>query len=113
MTFLLTFGNQVLDFAYLQSKTKSFLEILLSTAFRELSKRSRNEGADQSTFDSAIASMLNRAKDVPQVITGLHYFLSKEANMSDIASSSSERKVLKSASKTSIVVLSKLSSATS
>jgi nucleolar MIF4G domain-containing protein 1 len=102
-----------LNFAYLQAKTKSFLEIVISTSFKQLSKKSKVLGPEQITLDSAITGMLMRAKDTPQVITGLQYFLSKEANFSDIASSSSERKVLKKASKTAILVLTQISTSLS
>lgn len=93
--------------------TKSFLEIVLSTAFKQLSKRSKDTASDQSTFDSAITGMLMRAKDTPQVITGLQYFVSKEANLEEIASSSSERKVLRKASKTAVLILTQLSTSLS
>jgi nucleolar MIF4G domain-containing protein 1 len=102
--------KQILNFAYLQPKTKSFLEIVLSTAFKHLFKRSKESAMDDGELNSAITGMLMRAKDTPQVITGLQYFLSKEANLLDIASSSSERKTMKKVSKISILVLTQLSS---
>jgi nucleolar MIF4G domain-containing protein 1 len=110
---LLTTLLKVLNFAYLQAKTKMFLEVLLGTAFKQLSRTSKASSSDSSVVDSAIAGMIMRAKDTPQVITGLQYFLSREADLEKIASSSSDRKLLKRASKTMMLVLTQLSTSMS
>lgn len=104
---------KVLNFAYLQAKTKSFLEVMLSTVFKQFSKRSKSDDGNAGTLESAITALLMRTKETPQVVTGLQYFLLKEANFEEITSSSSERKTLKKASRVASLVLTQLSSSLS
>jgi nucleolar MIF4G domain-containing protein 1 len=107
--FMLTVAlEQVLNFAYLQPKTKTFLEILLTTAFKQLAKHRKDASPDIAGFESAITSMLVRAKDTPQVITGLQFFLCKQVNPEELALSGSERKTLRKALKTAKLVLTQL-----
>ena len=100
----------MLNFAYIQSRTKTLLDILLGTAFKQFSKGSKEATSDVGALTSDITTMFTRAKDTPQVITGLQYFLSEETDLPMTAASSSERKMFRNACKTAIFVLSQLSS---
>jgi nucleolar MIF4G domain-containing protein 1 len=93
----------------LQPKTKTFLEILLTTTFKQLAKRSKDESQDVTGLDTAITALIMRAKDSPQVITGLQFFLSKQVDPEGLVSNNSERKVLKKALKTARLLLTQLS----
>ncbi|KAF2426236.1 glycerol defect protein 1 suppressor [Tothia fuscella] len=84
---------KTLNFAYLQPKTKSFLEVLLLTALKTIKARKSGENSSE----AAIVGLFSKAKDAPQVIAGLQYFLAKEVSIADFATTSSERKTLKSA----------------
>jgi nucleolar MIF4G domain-containing protein 1 len=100
---------QTLNFAYLQTKTKSFLEVLLLTALKTVQQRSEKSKGDST---AAIVGLFSKAKDVPQVLAGLQYFLAKEVSVSDFATSAAERKSLKLALRTASDTLALLSSST-
>lgn len=101
---------KVLNFAYLQAKTKSFLEVIMSTVFKQLSKGAKEASDEQTRLENGISALLMRAKEHTQVISGLQYFLSKEADLENIASSKSERRTMRRALKTCLLVLAQLSS---
>jgi len=61
---------------------------------------------------AAIVGLFSKAKDSPQVLAGLQYFLGKEVNAADFTSNASERKVLKQAVRTATDALALLSSST-
>jgi nucleolar MIF4G domain-containing protein 1 len=100
---------QTLNFAYLQTKTKSFLEVLILTALKTVQQRSEKSKGDST---AAIVGLFSKAKDVPQVLAGLQYFLAKEVSVSDFATNAAERKRLKLALKTASDTLALLSSST-
>lgn len=97
---------QTLNFAYLQPKTKSFLQVMILTALKTVQQKGK-EGGDSTT---AIVGLFANAKEAPQVIAGLQYFLLKETSVRDFATNASERKSLKAAVKTSVETLAVLDS---
>jgi nucleolar MIF4G domain-containing protein 1 len=101
--------RQILNFAYLQPKTKSFLEVMLLTALKAVVQRSEKTKGDGT---AAIVNLISKGKDVPQVLAGLQYFLTKEVSVPEFATNASERKTLKYALRTATDTLALLSSAT-
>jgi nucleolar MIF4G domain-containing protein 1 len=80
----------VLNFAYLQPKTKTFVEILLITIFLH-DQKSVNGKRDK----KYLAKVFSEASAVPQMIPGLQYFLLKVVKSTDLAGSKAERSTIK------------------
>jgi nucleolar MIF4G domain-containing protein 1 len=71
---------QVLEFAYLQPKTRTFLELLLiSIILHSQPAESRNE--------ERLIEIFIKAKDVPDLAPGLRFFLKKVVSKTDLAGS--------------------------
>jgi hypothetical protein len=85
----------------------------MCTVFKQLSKGAKQMSGEHDKLETGITAVFMRAKENTQVISGLQYFLSKEADLEQIASSNAERKLIKSALKTSLTVLTQLSSSLS
>jgi len=100
---------QTLNFAYLQPKTKSFLEVMLLTALKSVQQRSEKTKGDST---AAIVGLFSKAKDTPQVLAGLQFFLAKEVSVGEFATNALERKSLKYALRTATDTLALLSSST-
>jgi nucleolar MIF4G domain-containing protein 1 len=100
---------QTLNFAYLQVKTKSFLEVMILTALKTVQQRSEKIKGDST---AAIVGLFSKAKDTPQVLAGLQYFLTKEVSVSEFAANAAEKKNLKLALRTATDTLALLSSST-
>ncbi|KAI9925604.1 hypothetical protein ASPWEDRAFT_112955 [Aspergillus wentii DTO 134E9] len=106
---------KTLNFAYLQPKTKTFVELLIisiiqqsqkSKKGKKKSKKSKKtEDDDGSTRDeSAIMEIFLQTKDTPQVVKGLMFFLRKVVAKSDIVSEK-EQKLVRWGSKVAIDAL--------
>ncbi|EQL29902.1 hypothetical protein BDFG_07586 [Blastomyces dermatitidis ATCC 26199] len=102
---------KVLDFAYLQPKTKTFVELLLVTVMvqtqqKRLRKLRRNEQApsgskeaDGEEFDEkALADVFMRTRETPQIVPRLIYFIRKVVAKTDIVASKKEKRIVKWAS---------------
>ncbi|KIW02947.1 uncharacterized protein PV09_05612 [Verruconis gallopava] len=100
---------KVLNFAYLQAKTTTFLEILLATALSQLSCRIKMAAYDSNSLRSVITTMFSSAKETPQVIMGLQLFLSRQMKVEDLGLSESISKSLREAIRVTKKVLSDLS----
>ncbi|KAH0542081.1 hypothetical protein FGG08_003461 [Glutinoglossum americanum] len=71
---------KMLNLAYLQEKTCTFVELMLITIFLQ-SQRNLKSGRDE----RAIVDIFMQVKDVPQIIKGLTYFLKKVVSKTDVA----------------------------
>ncbi|KLJ07216.1 hypothetical protein EMPG_17298 [Blastomyces silverae] len=109
---------KVLDFAYLQPKTKTFVELLLVTVMiqtqqKRLKKPRKNEQApsgskeaDREEFDEkALADVFMRTRETPQIVPRLIYFIRKVIAKTDIVASKKEKRVVKWASKVALDTL--------
>ncbi|EEH50390.2 uncharacterized protein PADG_06469 [Paracoccidioides brasiliensis Pb18] len=103
---------KVLDFVYMQSKTRVFVEVLIVTVMtqtqqrrtRELqrerngsgSRRGRDGGEGDEGFDEkALADVFLRTRETPQIVPRLIYFIRKVVAKTDIVVSKRERRVVK------------------
>ncbi|KAH8423373.1 MIF4G domain-containing protein [Aspergillus melleus] len=93
---------KTLNFAYLQSKTSTFVELLLITTIQQSqkSKRSKKDkkkkkaGEDEEARDEqALMEIFMRTRDTPQVVKGLMYFIRKVVSKSDIVSEKEQKVV--------------------
>lgn len=82
-----------LNFRYLQSKTKMFVEVLLVTALLQSQQQSRFKRDEQ-----AVIRIVSKAKDAPSMIRGLQHFLTKVVARTDIAAGETETATVKWAS---------------
>ncbi|OJD24214.1 hypothetical protein ACJ73_04426 [Blastomyces percursus] len=109
---------KVLDFAYLQPKTTTFVELLLVTVMvqtqqKRLKKprekehvRSCSKGADGEDFDEkALADVFMRTRETPQIVPRLIYFIRKVVAKTDIVASKKEKRIVKWASKVALDTL--------
>ncbi|CAG7962416.1 unnamed protein product [Penicillium olsonii] len=85
-----------LNFAYLQPKTKTFLEVLIisimqqSQKFKKKSKKSKTE---EPRNEEALMQIFLRVKETPQIAKGLIYFVRKVVAKSDIVSEEDQKLV--------------------
>ncbi|KKA19489.1 Nuclear protein (Sgd1) [Rasamsonia emersonii CBS 393.64] len=100
-----------LNFAYLQPKTSTFIEVLIITIFQQTQakgkskqkkkekkkKKEKEENTDDEDRDEKpIARIFDRTHDAaPQIVKGLIYFLRKVVAKTDIVSSAKDRKLVK------------------
>lgn len=82
-----------LNLSYLQPKTKTFLEVLFITLLLQSQRQSESKRDEQ-----AVVNILGKAKDTPQLIRGLQYFL-KVVSKTDIAGGKEEKATVKWACK--------------
>ncbi|EHL00689.1 putative Suppressor of glycerol defect protein 1 [Glarea lozoyensis 74030] len=82
-----------LNLAYLQPKTKTFIEVLLVTVLLQSQKSAK--GNDE----QAVISLISKVKDTPSLITGLQYFLRKVVGKTDIAGGKEQKLTVKWACK--------------
>ena len=99
---------RTLDFAYLKSKTRTFVELLLITIILQTQQQQKKKQKNNSNLrelkgsadgsagsdEGALAAVFLRARETPQVIAGLIYFLRKVVAKSDVMSSNREKKVV-------------------
>ncbi|KAK2759872.1 suppressor of glycerol defect [Arachnomyces sp. PD_36] len=97
---------KTLNFAYLQPKTSTFVELLLVTVIlqtqqkngkqKKASKKNGLDGEDskEQRDDSSLASVFLRCSETPQVVKGLIFFLRKTVLKTDIVASSKDRKTV-------------------
>lgn len=83
-----------LNLSYLQSKTKTFMEVLFITVLLQSQKSSESKRDQQ-----AVVNIFTKAKDTPQLVVGLQYFLRKIVSKTDIAGSKEEKATVKWACK--------------
>ncbi|ORY13298.1 hypothetical protein BCR34DRAFT_623909 [Clohesyomyces aquaticus] len=94
---------KILNFAYLQPKTRTLVEILLVTAILQSQK-----GAKEERNEKALLEIFIKTGAEPQMITGLQYFLKKVVSKSDLGTTRSEKEAIKWACKTANGLLTKV-----
>lgn len=87
-----------LNFAYLQPKTQTFVEILLTTVIIGASQAS-------SKWEQSVSEIISKAHEVPEMIQGLRYFLETVVARSELVTGKAQRKALSSGCKTAIQAL--------
>lgn len=83
---------KTLNFAYLQPKTKTFVEILVVTIILQSQKSSGNRD------EKSLLNIFRAVEEAPQMIRGLQYFVKKVVSKADIAGDKSERETVRWAS---------------
>ncbi|KUJ10613.1 uncharacterized protein LY89DRAFT_626051 [Mollisia scopiformis] len=83
-----------LNLSYLQTKTKTFLEVLFISMLLQSQRQAKLKKDEQ-----AVVSIFAKAKDTPQLIRGLQYFMKKVVSKTDIAGSKEEKATVKWACK--------------
>jgi nucleolar MIF4G domain-containing protein 1 len=90
--------KQILNFVYLQDKTSSFLEVLLVTALQVIDRRCKSKTEETK---AAVSQVFGKAKNAPQMVPGLQYFLTKSVQVSTLVSPD-EKAALKRTSKAAV-----------
>ncbi|GAQ39307.1 suppressor of glycerol defect [Aspergillus tubingensis] len=91
---------KILNFAYLQPKSKAFVELLLISVIqqsqKQKKKKSKSKSKDEDEQDEkALLEIFLRARETPQIVKGLIFFLRKVVAKTDIVPSGKELKVVK------------------
>ncbi|KAG9722719.1 hypothetical protein KCU73_g13278, partial [Aureobasidium melanogenum] len=81
---------KTLNFAYLQPKTNTFTEVLLTRILIKMMKNSKG-----SKWDLSVNEIFSKAQDVPDMVQGLRYFIEKVVRKAEIANGKKERKAVK------------------
>lgn len=79
-----------LNFAYLQSRTRTFVEILLITTIVH-----SQQGSDKSRNEKVLLDIFLTPKEIPEMASGLRYFLKKVVSKTDVAGSKVDEAIVK------------------
>ncbi|KAF6218621.1 hypothetical protein HO133_005972 [Letharia lupina] len=79
-----------LNLAYLQSKTRTFVEILLITTILH-----SQQGLDKSRNEKVLLDIFLKPKEIPEMASGLRYFLKKVVSKTDVAGSMVDQAMVK------------------
>ncbi|CAG7924653.1 unnamed protein product [Penicillium olsonii] len=85
-----------LNFAYLQPKTKTFLEVLIISIMQQSQKskkKSKKSKTEEPRNEEALMQIFLRVKETPQIAKGLIYFVRKVVAKSDIVSDEDQKLV--------------------
>ncbi|KAF5857926.1 suppressor of glycerol defect [Aspergillus alliaceus] len=89
---------KTLNFAYLQPKSKTFVELLLISVIQQSQKKKQGKKqakkSEEERDEKALLEIFIRTRETPQIVKGLIYFLRKVVVKSDIVSGK-EQKVVK------------------
>jgi nucleolar MIF4G domain-containing protein 1 len=95
---------KTINFAYLQTKTSTFVELLLVTIIlqtqqgKQKKASGKNEQTDQGSEgqrnEKPLASVFLRCSETPQIVKGLIFFLHKTVAKTDIVTSKKDRKTV-------------------
>ncbi|KAI5290750.1 suppressor of glycerol defect [Ascosphaera aggregata] len=105
---------KVLNFAYLQEKTKMFVEVLLVTVILETYKHKKSIAFAGKTAASqtgknlegkALIDVFAKVRETPQIATGLIYFLRQVVSKTDVVTSKKEMTAVKTGSKVALDTL--------
>ncbi len=80
----------MLNFAYLQTKTRTFVELMLITIFLELQRDSGDGKAE-----APIIEIFLGPKEAPIMARGLQYFLKRVVSKTDVAGSEQDKENVK------------------
>lgn len=83
-----------LNLSYLQPKTQIFMEVFFITVLLQSQRQAEFKRDEQ-----AVVNIFLRAKETPQLINGMQYFLRKAVSKTDIAGGKEEKKTVKWACK--------------
>ena len=81
---------QTLNLAFLQPKTTTFLEVLLTTLILACLKRSK-----ASQWELSLTDVFAKAHDVPEMVQGLRYFVETAVSRGELAKDKKEGAKLK------------------
>jgi nucleolar MIF4G domain-containing protein 1 len=81
---------KTLNFAYLQPKTNTFTEVLLTRILIKMMKISKG-----SKWELSVNEVFSKAQEVPNMVQGLRYFMQKVVRKAEIATGKKERKAVK------------------
>jgi nucleolar MIF4G domain-containing protein 1 len=81
---------KTLNFAYLQPKTNTFTEVLLTRILIKMMKNSKG-----SKWELSVNEVFSKAQEVPNMVQGLRYFMQKVVRKAEIATGKKERKAVK------------------
>jgi nucleolar MIF4G domain-containing protein 1 len=88
---------KTLNFAYLQPKSKTFVELLLISVIQQSQKTKRGKKQSKKSEDEKdekpVMEIFLRTRETPQVVKGLIYFLRKVVAKSDIVTSKEQKLV--------------------
>ncbi|KAK2747937.1 suppressor of glycerol defect [Myotisia sp. PD_48] len=90
-----------LDFPYLQTKTKTLVELLLITVISRSQRKppgskGKKSKSTESEFDEkSLIDIFIKTKETPQVVAGLRYFVRKVLAKTDMASSKTEKNLIR------------------
>ncbi|GAB7344472.1 hypothetical protein MBLNU457_2309t2 [Dothideomycetes sp. NU457] len=88
-----------LNFAYLQPKTTTFLEILMTTVILK--------SAEGGKWEQSLDDIISKAHEVPEMVSGLRYFIESVVSRSEIVVGKTQRKALSVGCKTALRALRK------
>ncbi|TKA79663.1 hypothetical protein B0A49_01413 [Cryomyces minteri] len=97
---------KTLNFAYLQPKTKTFMEVLFVTVILQTQKQSTGGRSERALLD-----VVMNVKDAPAMARGLQYFLKKVVSKADVVGSKAERETVRWGCKVATDALTVLASA--
>ncbi len=96
---------KTLNFAYLQPKTKTFVELLMISVIQQSQKqkkkkksksKSKSKGEEQPALDEkSLVEIFMRTRDTPQIVKGCIFFLKKIVAKTDIVASEKEQVMVK------------------
>ncbi|KAL4741351.1 hypothetical protein BDV11DRAFT_72819 [Aspergillus similis] len=92
---------KTLNFAYLQPKTKAFVEVLMISIIQQSQKQKKNKKSksksklEDSLVEQPLVEIFMKAEDTPQIIKGCIFFLRKVVAKTDIVASEKEAVMVK------------------
>ncbi|KAF2495733.1 hypothetical protein BU16DRAFT_562000 [Lophium mytilinum] len=81
---------KILNFTYLQPKTKTFVEVLLNTIILQSQKHAGDQRDAKGLLD-----LFSKVGEAPQMARGLQYFLKRVVSKGEIAGNKSERETVR------------------
>ncbi|KAK4548974.1 hypothetical protein LTR36_008747 [Oleoguttula mirabilis] len=85
---------KTLEFAYMQSKTSMFVEVLLTTAMLQVHKKAGKDDAGVGAFERAVKALFAQAG--PEMRSGLQYFITTTLMRAELANGKRDIRVVKS-----------------
>lgn len=90
---------KTLNFAYLQPKTKAFVELLIISLIQQSQKtkkaKKKQKHGDSSKDEESLMQIFLRVQDTPQIAKGLIFFIRKVVAKTDIVESEKDQKLVK------------------
>ncbi|OGM41185.1 nuclear protein (Sgd1) [Aspergillus bombycis] len=88
---------KTLNFAYLQPKSKTFVELLLISVIQQSQKQKRGKKhtkkSDDDKDEKALMEIFIHTRETPQIVKGLIFFLRKVVSKSDVVSGKEQKLV--------------------